>query len=1003
MKKRGFIAVLLTMLITVVFSAAVSAETFSDIEDSKYRDSIITLSKLKVIDGYEDGTFKPEGTITRAEFTKMLVCAMGYEDRQYFGNPQFGDIDMWAKNYITTAYGLGIVDGMDDYVFAPNDPVTYVQAQKMMVCALGYVDNAIAAGGWPDGYIQLAGSLKLKNDISGVANDSPAPRGVIAQLMFNSLNVEMKEFKNSQWENTEKTLLKDYLNVVKLRGTLVGVENNVTSECKAKLGNHQMSVKDSSGTEIVISFRDYTQNVTDINKFIGNLITLYYREEDFGDDKVLISIDDETVKNTEIQIKSEDITNYDGNILSYSNANDKRETVRLDNLSASVLYNGKPVNGDVTIGDRDYTLSEAVKTWLTPESENFIYGDVKLTDSGSDGDINFIQIYDYETIVAHEAPKTTDYRITDELVTGKHLILDPTSSDYSFTIQKNGTQIETTSIAKGDVVSYARSLDGELYTVYVTSNSVKGNIETIDDDYIYIKDKGYRKGPMCDEYINKNQSGRTIQVGVTGTFYTDMYNTIVYGKIDTAVETLTYAYICNAVVEESEDAGYILLYRNGATASNIKIKDRVKFNGKTIDYSEAVDRLAETAKSAARDVSDEWKETIYGDEEPYISPYSQPVRVNITKDGGKDVISTIVTIDPDTTGVQHEGTDSIVKYTDLTQGLFTSSVSSVTKRGSFKAGSSSNTTLFSTDDSTTVIYLPMNRTNKAAYASKGFTNNTRYYVEAYDLKSTKVAGLVLVYSNKDNTVTEATKDTNFGIAAKSPEQSYNDSTGETTQRITLFYGPNNSSQTTMKAWQTLSDSEFSDMSVGDVLQFDYDTSNRAKNRKDIMRFRDIADVLDGNVLNNGRLYDWTEEVTPSKDNGYQTAKFDYRYKYFDKDKDEYEDEMYTSGSLSSIYSRACMYNVSQIFESDKKLYVTRNGFDADGSLDDSDYEEVEITSSTKLLRMDSNRKELSRYAEDTTTELTISDLKSAQYYGSECSKILVCSSRGVARLIVIYN
>lgn len=999
MKKRISLAALLVILITVVFSAAVSADSFSDIGNSKYRDSIITLSKLNVINGYEDGTFKPEGTITRAEFTKMLVCVMGYTDRQYFSNPSFKDIDMWAKNYISTAYGLGIVNGMSSDTFAPDSPVTYEQAQKMMVCALGYEENAADAGGWPDGYISIAGSLKLKDHISGTANSDPAPRGAIAQLMYNALNVEMKEFINNQWAATNKTLLNDYLDVIKLKGTLVGVEDYVTSECTSKLGNYQMDVMDQSGREIVINFKDYTQNVTDINKYIGNIITVYYRQESYSDERYLVSIDNETVKNSEVQIKSDDIMSYDGSTLTYSDENGRKKTAKIDMSTASVRYNGKPADGSVTINDTQYTLNNAVKSWLSPDGENFIYGEVKLTDSGSDGDINLIQIYDYETIVAYQAPRTSDYRITDKLISGNYLILDPTSPEYSFTIQKNGTQIEVTSIAAGDIVSYAKSLDGELYTVYVTSKPVKGTVGTIEDDYIYIGSDSYKKSAMCDDYINKNQSGKSIKVGVSGTFYLDMYNTIIYGTLDDNVENLSYAYICSAAIEQGEDAGYILLYRNGTSATNYKMKERVKLNGVNMDYDEALEKLAESAKSANNDASDPWKELIYGGDEPTVSPYSQVVRVNISN----NLISSIVTVDGSTTGVQNENSENIVKYTDLGQCVFTSTSSSVTKKGSFKASSGSSSTLFSTDDSTTVIYLPKNRNNKTSYASKGFSNNERYYVEAYDLKSSKVAGLVLVYSNKDNTLTEVKKDTNFGIVSKTPDLSYDDTLGESSQKISLFYGPNNSSATTVKSWQTYSATEFSDIVAGDVIQFAYDTSNRAKNRINNIKFSDITDVLDGNVKNNGRLYDWTEEQTPSKSNNYQSFKFDYRFKYFDAEEGEYVDEVYTNGSVSSVYSRACMYNVSQVFEDDKKLHVTRNGFDEDGTLDDSDYEEIPITSSTKILRMEDTRKSLSRYAPDTTTDLSISDFRSAQYYGSDCSKILVCSSRGTARLIVIYN
>lgn len=1001
MKKKLSVAALLIMLFTAAFSASAFAASFSDIDDSRYKDAIVTLSNLKVIDGYEDGTFKPEGTITRAEFTKMLVCVMGFGDNAQYGAPSFEDIDMWAKNYICTAYGLGIVDGMSDYEFAPDAPVTYEQAQKMMVCALGYGENAVSRGGWPDGYISIAGELRLKNGISGTGDSDPAPRGAIAQLMYNSLEVEMREYKNAQWENTEKTLLKDYLNVVKLKGTLVGVEDYITNECTKKLGNYQMDIMDSSGEEVLINFKNFTENVTDINKYIGNIITVYYNLDVLSDNKTLVALDSETTKNEETTVNYNDVISFDGSTFSYYDSSEKKKNIKINMNTVSVRYNGKPIKEDtVTLGGESYFLEEAVTEWLSPDSDNFIYGEVKLTDSGSDGVIDLIQIYNYQTMVAYQAPKSSDYKITDKLISGNYLILDPNSPDYSYTIQKNGAQIEVTAIAAGDIVSYAKSLDGSLYTVYVTSKPVTGSITTTEEDYIYIDKTKYIKGPMCDSYISTNQSGRTLKVGVSGTFYTDMYGTIIYGTISSATETLPYAYIAGAVVEEGEDAGYITVYTSGTAAKTYKIKNKVKLNGVSMDYEDAVDKLAESAAYSNADASDEWSNIIYGDDSPNITSYSQVARVNISN----NEVASIVTLDPELFGTQNENSESIVKYSDLSQCTFTSSSTSVTKKGSFKITSgSTSTTLFSTDDSTTVIYVAKNRTDKTAYASKGFQNNTRYYVEAYDMNSSKIAGLVLVYSNKDNTVTDITKDTNFGIVSKSPEESYDDEAGESSQRITVFYGPNNSSQTTEKAWQTYSDTEFSDIAIGDVIQFAYDTSNRAKGRVNNIKYSDIKDVLNGDVQNNGRLYDWNVEQEPAKENNYQPLKFDYRFKYYDSNANSYFDEMYTSGSVSYIYSRACMYNISRVFEEDKKIYVTKNGFDEDGVLDDSDYEEIEITSSTKFLRMEENQKSLSKYAIDTTTDLSITDLKSAQYFGQDCSKVLICSLKGAAKLIVIYN
>ena len=63
-----------------------------------------------------------------------------------------------------------------------------------------------------------------------------------------------------------------------------------------------------------------------------------------------------------------------------------------------------------------------------------------------------IQINNYDTIVAYATPTTKDSRITDKLVTGNYLILDPQASDYTYTITKNGSEIPVTSIAANEVI-----------------------------------------------------------------------------------------------------------------------------------------------------------------------------------------------------------------------------------------------------------------------------------------------------------------------------------------------------------------------------------------------------------------------------------------------------------------------------------------------------------------------------------------------------------------------
>ena len=58
---------------------------------------------------------------------------------------------------------------------------------------------------------------------------------------------------------------------------------------------------------------------------------------------------------------------------------------------------------------------------------------------------------------------------------------------------------------------------------------------------------------------------------------------------------------------------------------------------------------------------------------------------------------------------------------------------------------------------------------------------------------------------------------------------------------------------------------------------------------------------------------------------------------------------------------------------------------------------------TKVFFRELSTDEISRYVDNTTTDLSINDLKDAKNYGEDCSKVLVCSSKGTAKLIVIYN
>ena len=984
-------AVMLILSLSLPVSAA-----FSDVADNNpYKTAITTLSTLNVISGYEDGTFKPDGVITRAEFTKLIVFMLGLQDVTYTSYT-FADVDPthWARDYIQTGYDRGIIAGFEDGTFKSEEPVTYSQALKMVVCTLGYEDFALerkaTTDGWADRYIQEAGALGLTKGVSGTGYYDNAPRGLVAQVLYNALEIEMYENNGYNWVHTEKTLLNDYLKVKQLKGTLVGVGDYKTEECTVSIPEDHVDIKNNTGEEILIDYSSYTDKVSDLSKYLGSKITVYYRQPTNNDDRTLISIDAETTKNSVLELNYDDLAGYSGNTLKYYDSSSKSKSLKFKSDDFTVRYNGKLVLADETVylNSEPYNRQEALEQWLNPDGENSVYGTVTLTDNGNDGVYDMVQIYDYETIVALSAPTTTDYRITDKLVTGNYLILDPQSGNYTYTITKNGEEIPVTSISANDVILYAESLDGELYTLLVSNKTVNGQISALSSDgsQMTISGTTYDLGEKCASYILE-KSNKDIKVGSTGTFYLDAFDTAVFGTLQ-EVSAAPYSYITNAFKEDGKY--YITVYApstNASEASSYPLKSSVKINGSSSKAESALSKIQSAASYAGNE--SEYADKIYGaGKTPLNTQYAQPARVKISN----NEVTEVVLLTSNEIMAQNEDNEKIVQCKELDE--YTYGTNSFTLNGK---------TAFSVNSSTTVLYVPQDRSLNNKYAKKApssaFSSGERYYLEAYDLNSSKIANLIILYG-ADGTLTKVKKDSDFSVVGKEIESEYNSVRDDTVFKLQLFTGSSN----TLKAWNTYDDTEFADVKVGDVIQFAYDSDNLMQGRINNIKFDDIASVLDGEETYNDQLYNWEKEITPSEDNNYQTMLFDYRF----KKEGTSEDELYSSSTYGLVpNSRAVMFNVSQVLVDEKKLYVTRNGFDVgeDGSLvlDDSDYEEITVSSSTKIVRMEPERDEISRYAEDTTTDLTINDIKDAKNYGADCSKILVFMSKGNAKMIIIYN
>ncbi|MEE1367201.1 MAG: leucine-rich repeat protein [Evtepia sp.] len=104
---------------------------FSDVKSSAwYNNAISTLTKAGILKGYEDGTFQPNGYITRAEFATI---AIRFFSGVYEGEDLFPDIKgHWAEDYINNAANKGLVKGYEDGTFGPDRYITRAEAVTLV-------------------------------------------------------------------------------------------------------------------------------------------------------------------------------------------------------------------------------------------------------------------------------------------------------------------------------------------------------------------------------------------------------------------------------------------------------------------------------------------------------------------------------------------------------------------------------------------------------------------------------------------------------------------------------------------------------------------------------------------------------------------------------------------------------------------------------------------------------------------------------------------------------
>ncbi len=533
-----------------------------DIAGTKYAEAAEILGALGIMVGdAETGNFRPNDNILRSEMAKVAVYSVGLEDvaKSATHKTRFPDVvsNHWANGPINVADQQGMVIGDDVGTFRPDDNVLFQEAVTIMVRALGYEPKAQTNGGYPTGYMVVASENQLLKGITA-SGASPATRGDVAQLVFNSLTVNLMEQTgfgtNASYEVVDKTLLYDRLNVEKAYGQITGT--------------HETTLTGGSTTaedRIMINDKMFVEGDTLARQLLGYNVVYYARIDSTTDEKTLIAVIPQENKNNELTISAENIVSVEGaadvnKVVTYWRDNTADADTRTANIVAKpvYIYNGK-------------YAATLTNDQLKPTTGNLILLD---TDTNNVYDIVFVNHF---TNLVVETVSTVTGRVTDKYNNGS-LLLDPNNTTVKFTIVKDGREIAPADLKEWDVISYTISDDKQLIKAYVSNESVEGTVTQISGEGFKI-DNSERTFKKASNYPNE------IKLRDRGRFYLDIEGKV--AAVDTtAINTGTairgtYGYLVGAAKTDTfENTIKFKIFTAAGATEIIESASKIRLNDK---------------------------------------------------------------------------------------------------------------------------------------------------------------------------------------------------------------------------------------------------------------------------------------------------------------------------------------------------------------------------------------------------------------------------------------
>ncbi len=597
-KRLSTICIVLSILMQmVVFAAPIPGDAVGH----KYEDAISLLFELEIMVG-DGVNFNPDKTVTRGEFAQVLMNMFNldlysedYEPAQIFTDVTADNIFAPA---IESGVKQGVINGYKDGTFKPDNEVSGNEAVKMMVSALNYKVIAESKGGYPTGYMTVAKDVNILTGLSDVNYAMPMTRAQVAKLAVNTLNAEL--LQQTQWGSDDatyetvagETILSKYHGIYRYDGVVTA--NDVTSI----LGNSGINEGYIQITKNDKSYNFEAKNI-DRNDVVGKYVEIYYTEDvETGILKVVkLTVLDKKSEIVKISISDIDFSRTSSVKIEYWNdkeTSDKTVSLAVNTLCSVVLNGASDKSANLKTILESVEHKDGYVTFIDNDNDKkYDVVNIQAYDTYFVG-----QIYKNDYIITDQLGK---YVYSDSegkyIKTNRTLTIDEDDSDVMATFKMaDGTKADFNSIKHNDILSVAMNENGAVksYDAIICRNTVEGKISEIGSGlnglFITINEAEYEVNSSFLNYITGgtgNISDIELSIGSTGTFYLDAFGKIAaYDLVKgVTVDNLSFGMITAYADAKNEGRKPLIRIYSGGVLETYNTADKLTIDG--VPYAES--------------------------------------------------------------------------------------------------------------------------------------------------------------------------------------------------------------------------------------------------------------------------------------------------------------------------------------------------------------------------------------------------------------------------------